>query len=185
MSAIKKRTVPILTFTLTIFLATAFAPPWAPPPINPYPETGSNNDKHEIMVYSLTQYDQYYASNLAEHRDWKENVYLDIEKDPFYGFWNEMDCTDPECMYFRSYRRRNQDVTVDNMVGPNGWHEADMVFFFGHNAQISPPYQAGMHSLWKPRRAIDPLTHAKYTVWDLRLYRRRVVNREYLGSEAW
>ena len=104
--------------------------------------SAGNNTEHEIMVYSIEQYQEFWDSCEEEYREWKQAIGLLFdEQDPYKTFWNLMysNCSGDQCAHENSVRRKNSEVTVDSMVNiSDGWEDADMVFFFGHNTQIKP-----------------------------------------------
>ncbi|MGA1864563.1 MAG: DUF6345 domain-containing protein [bacterium] len=114
-------------------------------------KAANHNWEHEIMVYSLEEYGQFYDCIDNQTVNWKGSVYVTDARDPYYDFWNEMNCSGPECMHVNSIRRRNNEVTVNNMVAPHdAWSDADLVFFYGHNTQIQPQRFYSSFSLWRP-----------------------------------
>jgi hypothetical protein len=109
----------------------------------------NNNWEHEILVYSLEEYGWFYDHNADNWTRWKSDIGVTNARDPYYDFWTEMNCGGPECMHVNSIRRRNAAVTVNNMVKSiDGWPDADMVFFYGHNTQIQPQWSHSFN-LWR------------------------------------
>lgn len=102
------------------------------------------NGKHEIMVYSLQQYETAYDDCEDEYKSWKHSVPVYDEYDPYDDFWDEMytSCSSSmACAAVASVRRQNSAVTRDSIVGSSdGWHDADLVFFYGHNTMIQPQW---------------------------------------------
>jgi hypothetical protein len=102
----------------------------------------SSNGNHEIMVYSLEQYGNLTDVVTGQTTRWKHDIPLDNDQDPYYDFWDEMDCSSSSCMHHDSVRRRNYQVTVNNMAwSSNGWSDGDLVFFYGHNTMIQPQWE--------------------------------------------
>lgn len=116
-----------------------------------------SNWSHELMVYSLEQYGNgtNFCTNDTYH--WKHDILVADEYDPYYGLWDKLytDCgTGNECAKATdSVRRRNSSVTRDSMISStNGWPDADMVFFYGHNTMMQPQWNTDF-TAWFP---IDP-----------------------------
>ena len=123
---------------------------------------GGNNYAHELMVYSIEYYGQHPDSSVGGIlRNWKTDIpFYNVKKNPYVTFWDYMYtyCSNQSFCAKKddSVRRLNNLVTVDSMVSmDNGWQDADMVFFFGHNVQIAPqnsPHMEHDHNfgIWLP-----------------------------------
>jgi hypothetical protein len=100
---------------------------------------GTNPD-HRLMVYSIQNYEVYYDDCDGDPKAWKGAIWLQPWQDPYQFFWNylQLNCWGDECASSDSIRRQGPQVTPATMAGPDGWHDADMVFFFGHNTMIQP-----------------------------------------------
>ncbi len=104
-------------------------------------KSAGTNWNHELMVYSIEDYGNLYDHVTDSTHDWKIDIGLTNAKDPYYDFWDDMNCSSSQCMHTNSVRRRNSAVTVNNMRNTStGWPAADMVFFFGHNTMIRPQW---------------------------------------------
>ena len=121
------------------------------------------NNQHELMVYSIEDYGNVVNPLTDESRDWKADIYLDPNQDPYDDFWTSMytSCSGDDCACLGSVKRKNSGVSVYNMVNDdNGIRDADMVFFFGHNTMISPQwYHDGNFEYWVPYY-LDPSVYA-------------------------
>ena len=120
---------------------------------------GGSNTLHELMVYSLEEYGYRYDYCTSENKRWKGSIYLSYYQNPYRYFWDEMytNCSTSVCANTYSYRRRNSAVTVDTMINDrvNDWEDADMVFFYGHNAMIQPQWSNDDFHWWKPQYSGD------------------------------
>jgi len=122
---------------------------------------GGSNTNHELMVYSIEYYDNFYDDCIDQSIRWKPTIPLDNDyeiKDPassnstIKGFWYKMydNCTISQCAHTESYKYTGSQVTVNNMLqADNGWNDADMVFFYGHNTTIRPQWSNPDMELWK------------------------------------
>jgi len=124
-----------------------------------YAISAGDNPNHELMVYSLEEYQEFYDDCKEEYSVWKPTIYLLwSNQDPYEDFWEEMytNCTGSQCAKANdSVRRKDQEVTVNSMVDlDDGWEDADMIFFYGHNTQIKP-HMHHEFDLWRPVGEFD------------------------------
>lgn len=124
------------------------------------------NTLHELQVYSIKDYGNLNDYCTSESNlDWKPDIGaaqgLTPERDPYLEFWAEMytNCTGSTCAYTSSVRRENSAVTVNSMIndGVDDWEDADMVFFYGHNATIKPQWSGPGFTRWQPEYIGDLL----------------------------
>jgi hypothetical protein len=103
---------------------------------------GGQNADHRLMVYSIQTYGTYYDDCDGDNKAWKGDIPLQSFQDPYGDFWNYimLNCHTDACAHSQSIRRLNSEVTTTSMAGSDGWHDADMVFFFGHNTMIQPQW---------------------------------------------
>jgi len=97
----------------------------------------STSGLRKLGVYSLWKYEN----------EWKGNVGVGPELDPYHDFWDLM--VNGSGAYSvdkgSSARFLNQEVTAKTVlpipgVSLKSWDDFDMVFFYGHNNTIVPPH---------------------------------------------
>jgi hypothetical protein len=94
------------------------------------------NWKNELGVYTLCAYEN----------NWKGNICVSPAYDPYYDFWDIMNCgSSSECAHSTSKRRLNSEVNPHTILpipddGWKDWNQFDFVFFYGHNNMIVPPH---------------------------------------------
>lgn len=94
------------------------------------------NWRNELGVYTLCNYEN----------NWKGNVCVSSAYDPYYDFWDIMNCgSTSECAHSTSKRRLNSEVNPHTILpipgdGWKDWNRFDFVFFYGHNNTIVPPH---------------------------------------------
>lgn len=97
-----------------------------------------------LGVYTLCSYEN----------GWKGNVCVSEAYDPYYDFWNVMNCdSGSECADSSSERKRNADVNIHAVLpipddGQKSWDEHDLVFFYGHNNTIVSPHPHDYFGYW-------------------------------------
>jgi hypothetical protein len=126
----------------------------------------SNNQQHELGVYSLFDYEA----------DWKVNVEiwdLTYESQPEGAFWDLMTGgISSEYAYHTSRRRVNSEVNYRTIFpipgdGWKDWDSFDLVFFFGHSNMITPPHPCGSDHLdfWSNSTGVWEQISGQFCEW--------------------
>lgn len=145
----------------------------------------SSNSKHELGVYSLELYGTYGS------RRWKNDVVApSYERDPYRKFWEDMTHgSSSEFAHYSSTRYHNNEVNCETVLripgGPKDWDEFDMVFFYGHNNMITPPFPCEMyHHFWTNNTGSWTQTSGNWCDWGSVSLPYEYYRRDVTGGRA-
>jgi hypothetical protein len=111
----------------------------------------SNNEEHELGVYSLWEYGLVPGTQI----NWKSTVQPKFQQqDPYNNFWSIMTTgTSSQYAHDTSKRLLNGQINYNNvfpvwMDSTKDWDDYDLVFFYGHNNMVTPPHHSHQWTLW-------------------------------------